>query len=265
MSALRHPVPPAFRWTLKPVPTHNPAVTAQLPYSCVVPVYNEEGSLPLIRAELLPVLRDLDGDFELLIVDDGSTDRSPEILREFLAEIPECVVYRLDRNWGLTSALDAGFRLARGEVIISLDADLQNDPKDIPLLIGKLDEADLVIGWRADRKDKFVKRISSRIANGVRNWMTDEVVHDSTCPLKVFRREVYARIKMFDGLHRFFPTLVKLEGFRIAEVKVGHRPRREGVSKYGVWNRVFKGLRDLRTVRWMKKNTLRYRSERIQP
>lgn len=238
---------------------------SELPYSCVVPVYNEEGSLPLVREELLPVLRELPGDFELLFVDDGSTDRSPEILRRFLAEIPECVVYRLDRNWGLTSALDAGFRLARGEVIISLDADLQNDPKDIPLLLGKLDEADLVIGWRADRKDKFVKRVSSRIANGVRNLLTAEDVHDSTCPLKVFRREVYSRIKLFDGLHRFIPTLVKLEGYRIAEVKVAHRPRREGVSKYGVLNRVFKGLRDLRTVRWMKKNALCYRSERVRP
>ena len=245
--------------------THNPAVTAKLTYSCVVPVYNEEGSLPLIRAELLPVLRDLDGDFELLIVDDGSTDRSPEILREFVREIPECVVYRLDRNWGLSSALDAGFRLARGEIIISLDADLQNDPRDIPLLLGKLTQADLVIGWRADRQDRFVKRISSKIANGVRNLLTREVVHDSTCPLKVFKREVYSRFKMFDGLHRFFPTLVKLEGFAITEVKVAHRPRRAGVSKYGVFNRVFKGLRDLKTVRWMKKNTLRYTSERVRP
>ncbi len=240
-------------------------MTSELQYSCVVPVYNEEGSLPLIREELLPVLRELAGEFELLFVDDGSTDRSPEILLEFLREIPECVVHRLDRNRGLSSALDAGFRLARGEVIISLDADLQNDPADIPLLLSKLGEADLVIGWRADRKDKFVKRVSSRIANGVRNLLTDEVVHDSTCPLKVFRREVYRSIKMFDGLHRFFPTLVKLEGFRIAEVEVSHRPRRAGVSKYGVWNRVFKGLRDLRTVRWMKKNTLRYKSERVRP
>jgi glycosyltransferase involved in cell wall biosynthesis len=240
-------------------------VRAELPFSCVVPVYNEEGSLPLLREELLPILRELPGEFELLFVDDGSTDKSPEVLREFLAEIPECVVYRLDRNHGLSSALDAGFRRARGEVVISLDADLQNDPKDIPLLLSKLGEADLVIGWRADRKDDFVKRVSSRIANGVRNFLTAEDVHDSTCPLKVFRREVYACIKLFDGLHRFFPTLVKLEGFRIAEVKVAHRPRRAGVSKYGVFNRVFKGLRDLRTVRWMKKNTLRYTAERVGP
>jgi dolichol-phosphate mannosyltransferase len=240
-------------------------VSVELPYSCVVPVFNEEGSLPLVREELLPVLRELDGDFELLFVDDGSTDRSPEILAEFLREIPECVVYRLDRNWGLSSALDAGFKRARGEVIISLDADLQNDPQDIPLLLGKLPEADLVIGWRADRQDRFVKRISSTIANGVRNRATGEVVHDSTCPLKVFRRELYSHIQMYDGLHRFFPTLVKLAGFRIAEVKVAHRPRRAGVSKYGVWNRLFKGLRDLRTVRWMKKNALGYSSERVRP
>jgi glycosyltransferase involved in cell wall biosynthesis len=234
-------------------------------YSCVVPCYNEEGSLPLLREELLPVLRELDRPFELLIVDDGSTDKSPEILDEYLKEIPELVVYRLDRNWGLSSALDAGFRHARGEVVISLDSDLQNDPKDIPLLLEKLDEADMVLGWRWLRKDPFIKRLSSKIANAFRNMFSSEDVHDSTCPLKVFKRPVLERIKIFNGLHRFLPTMAKLEGFTITEVKVGHRERRAGTSKYGVWNRLFKGLSDLRTIRWMKKNTLRYKAERVRP
>ena len=224
-------------------------------YSCVVPVYNEEGSLPLLREELLPVLRGLGRPFELVLIDDGSTDRSPGILREFLREIPEVVVYRLDRNHGLSSALDAGFSRARGEVVITLD------PADIPKLLAKLGEADMVLGWRHEREDPFVKRVSSKIANAVRNRFSAEDIHDITCPLKVFRREVFGRIKMFNGMHRFLPTLAKLEGFTVAEVKVGHRARRAGKSKYGVWNRVFKGLSDLRAIRWMKRNRLRYRKE----
>ena len=207
--------------------------------------------MPLVREELLPVLRELDRPFELLFVDDGSTDRSPEILEEFLREIPECVVYRLDRNWGLTSALDAGFRHASGEVFLSLDSDLQNDPRDIPKVLAKLDEYDMVLGWRWKRDDPFVKRASSKIANGVRNLFSRESVHDSTCPLKAFRREIFPRIKMFNGMHRFLPTLAKLEGFTVTEVKVSHRARRAGRSKYGVWNR--------------KKNTLRYESRRVGP
>jgi glycosyltransferase involved in cell wall biosynthesis len=234
-------------------------------YSCVVPVYNEEGSLPLLREELLPVLRRMGEPFELLLVDDGSSDRSPEILDEFIAEIPEVVVYRLDRNWGLSSALDAGFSRARGKYVITLDSDLQNDPEDIPKLVAKLDEFDMVLGWRAERQDPFIKKLSSKIANAVRNRFSAEEIHDITCPLKVFKREVFDRIKMFNGMHRFLPTLAKLEGFSVTEVKVSHRERREGSSKYGVWNRVFKGLSDLRTIRWMKKNTLRYKAERVEP
>ena len=234
-------------------------------YSCVLPAFNEEGSLPRLTEELLPVLRGLGKPFELIVIDDGSTDRTPEILAEFIREIPEIRVFRLDRNWGLTSALDAGFKEARGEVILSLDSDFQNDPADFPKLIAKLDEADFVMGWRADRQDKFIKKISSKIANGFRNWRSGEEIHDSTCPLKVFKREILSRIKMFNGMHRFMPTLAKLEGYTIAEVKVAHRMRQAGKSKYGVWNRVFKGMRDLKVVRWMKKNTLRYRAERVEP
>jgi glycosyltransferase involved in cell wall biosynthesis len=211
------------------------------------------------------VLRRLDRPFELVLIDDGSTDGSPGILLEFAREIPEVVVYRLDRNHGLSTALDAGFSRARGEIVITLDSDLQNDPEDIPKLLGKLDEADMVLGWRHEREDPFVKRISSKIANAVRNRFSAEDIHDITCPLKVFRREVFSRIKMFNGMHRFLPTLAKLEGFRVAEVKVAHRARRAGTSKYGVWNRVFKGISDLRTIRWMKRNTLRYRAERVDP
>jgi len=234
-----------------------------LRYSCVVPVFNEEGSLPLLEPELLPVLRRLDGPFELILVDDGSTDRSPEILARLLASVPEAVVYRLDRNHGLSSALDAGFGKAAGSIVITLDCDLQNDPEDIPKLLAGLDRADMVIGWRKARCDPLLKRLSSRIANAVRNRASREDIHDTSCPLKVFKREVYDRIKMFDGLHRFLPTLARIEGFAVTEVPVSHRARRAGTSKYGVWNRLGKGLRDLRAVRWMKKNTLTYRATRV--
>jgi glycosyltransferase involved in cell wall biosynthesis len=227
-------------------------------YSCVVPVYNEEGALPRMETELLPVLRDLGAPFELIFVDDGSTDGSAAMLEALRRRVPQTVVVTLDRNHGLTSALDAGFRTSRGEIILSLDADLQNDPADLPRLIAALDSADMVLGWRHDRKDPFVKRVSSRIANAARNRLSGEEIHDITCPLKVFRREILDRVKLFNGLHRFFPTLAKLEGFRVAEVKVAHRERREGTSKYGVWNRLFKGLSDLRAVRWMKRNRLTY-------
>ena len=234
-------------------------------YSCVVPVYNEEGALPRLETELLPVLRGLGEPFELILVDDGSTDGSPALLREMLSRVPECVVYRLDRNHGLTSALDAGFRAARGDIVLSLDSDLQNDPADLPLLIAELDTADMVLGWRHERKDPVLKRISSTIANAVRNRLSGEEIHDINCPLKVFRREILDRVKLFNGMHRFLPTLARLEGFTVTEVKVAHRKRTEGRSKYGVWNRLFKGISDLRAVRWMKKNTLTYKATRVEP
>ncbi|MEN8150313.1 MAG: glycosyltransferase family 2 protein [Planctomycetota bacterium] len=233
-------------------------------YSCVVPVYDEEGSLPLIEAELLPALRGLDGNFELLIVDDGSTDGTPAILEAMLDSVPELVVWRHDANRGLSAALDTGFTRAVGEIVITLDGDLQNDPADIPRLLAGLETADVVIGWRRVRDDPWLKRVSSRIANGWRNWRTGDDVHDSSCPLKVFRREAYDRIRMYDGLHRFLPTLFEMEGFTVAEVEVSHRRRRAGTSKYGIANRLFKGLSDLRAVRWMKRNRLVARATRVR-
>ncbi len=231
--------------------------------SVVLPVFNEEGNLPRLMEELLPVVRSLGQPFEIVFVDDGSSDGSPGVLRRLAAAHPEVVVFRLDRNHGLSSALDAGFRSARGEVIVTLDADLQNDPADIPRLYGMLGERDMVCGWRRERSDPFVKRASSRIANWWRNRRTGESVHDITCPLKVLRAAIVPHLPPYNGMHRFYPTLARMAGFRVVEVPVAHRPRAAGTSKYGVWNRLWKGLEDLRAIRWMQRNRLTYRKERV--
>ncbi|MHC4821735.1 MAG: glycosyltransferase family 2 protein [Planctomycetota bacterium] len=231
--------------------------------SVVLPVFNEEGNLRPLMDELLPVLRGLDRAFEIVFVDDGSTDGSPDVLAELSSEHDEVAVWRLDRNHGLSSALHAGFASARAPVIATMDADLQNDPADLPLLLGRLDDQDLVCGWRKDRRDPWLKRVSSRIANGWRNRRTGDAFHDITCPLKVFRAEVRDAFPSFDGMHRFYPTLARMAGFRVVEVPVGHRPRHSGVSKYGVGNRLRKGLEDLRAIRWMQRHRLTYRKERV--
>jgi hypothetical protein len=146
-----------------------------------------------------------------------------------------------------------------------LDADLQNPPGEIERLLLALEGADVVVGWRRERDDPWLKRVSSRVANGFRNWRTHERVHDTGCGLKVFRREVLQRIKLWDGMHRFLPTLARMEGFRVVEVPVAHRPRTSGRSHYGVWNRLWKGLRDVRAVRWMWRNRLTYRATERPP
>jgi glycosyltransferase involved in cell wall biosynthesis len=231
--------------------------------SVVLPVFNEEGNLRRLVDELLPVVRGLGRTFEIVVVDDGSEDGSPRVLAELAAVHPELVLWRLDRNHGLSAALDAGFRSARGEVIVTLDADLQVDPGDIPRLFSMLGGHDMVCGWRRDRRDPFVKRASSRIANWWRNLRTGEEVHDTSCPLKVFRAAIVPHLPPFDGMHRFYPTLARMAGFRVVEVPVAHRERGSGASKYGVWNRLRKGLGDLGAIRWMQRNRLDYRKERV--
>lgn len=229
--------------------------------SVVVPVFNEIEVLPRLKDTLLATLRRQARPFELILVDDGSTDGSSAMLDDYRLAVDEIRIVRLDRNWGLTSALDAGFRAARADVIVSLDADLQNDPDDIPTLLAHIETHDMVCGWRKNRHDPWLKRASSRIANSVRNRFSGEAIHDTCCPLKVLRREVIDSITLYDGLHRFLPTLAREAGFRVIEVPVKHRPRQEGHSKYGVWNRMLKGISDLRAVRWMKKNRMRYQAE----
>lgn len=223
--------------------------------SIVVPAHNEAESLETLAGE---IRRAMDGGpggpaYELLFVDDGSTDRTPAVLRRLAEADGRVRVVRQRRRAGQSAALDAGFRRARGAVVVTLDADLQNDPADIPRLLSELPGYDLVCGVRTRRRDDWLRRASSRIANGVRNRLTDERIADVGCSLKAYRAEVLNRVPMYDGMHRFLPTLMRLAGARVKEVPVGHRPRLHGETKYGVGNRLWKGLADLAAVRWMQR------------
>jgi len=230
-------------------------LTDARPYlSVVVPVYNEAECVPRLCAALYDVLPGLGRSFEVLLVDDGSSDRTPELLAEEKSRREALRVLRLRKNSGQSAAMAAGFRAARGEVVVTLDADLQNDPADIRLVLEPVaaGECDAACGWRQKRQDNWLRRISSRIANGVRNRLSGETISDTGCSLKAYRTEHLRRIKMYKGMHRFLPTLLKMEGARVIEVPVGHHPRHAGEAKYGVWNRVFRSFRDLLAVRWMK-------------
>ena len=233
--------------------------------SVVIPAFNEEPNVEACYRELVEVLELLGHPFEVVVVDDGSTDRTPEILRVLAAADPRLRLVRLRRNAGQTAALDAGFRTARGPVVVTMDADLQNDPRDIPTLLAALESADAACGWRVDRRDRWTKRVASRIANGVRRRFTGDGVHDTGCTLKAFRRTALDRLKLYRGMHRFLPALLIMERFRVVEVPVRHRPRRAGTSKYGNWGRLWVGLTDLWAVRWMARRRLAYEVEEDRP
>jgi glycosyltransferase involved in cell wall biosynthesis len=228
--------------------------------SVVIPVYNEEENLPHLWPELRAVLESLGLAFEVVFVDDGSRDRSAELIRELREADPRVRLVRLKANAGETAATDAGFKTARGRRVVTMDADLQNDPHDIPLLLSHLDRWDAVTGWRVNRGDgdTVLRRVSSQAANRVRNWISDESIHDSGCTFRAFRRECLRGLVLYRGFHRFIPTLLRMRGYRVIEVPVRNRPRRYGESKYGVLNRVFVATTDLLVVRWMKSRLLRY-------
>ena len=228
--------------------------------SVVLPVYNEEESLAPLCAELREVLDGGGLDYEIVFVDDGSRDRSAEIIRGLRERSPRVRLIRFKANAGETAALDAGFKAARGRWVVSMDADLQNDPHDIPHLLSYLDRWDAVTGWRARRGDgdSLVRRVSSRIANRIRNVVTGEDIQDSGCTFRAFRRECLKNLVLYRGFHRFIPQLLRMQGYRVVEVAIGHRPRRFGQSKYGVMNRAAVAFADLLVVRWMQDRLLRY-------
>jgi dolichol-phosphate mannosyltransferase len=230
----------------------------QMEISVVVPVYNEEGNLRVLIPKLIGVLEGLECSFEMIFVDDGSSDGSPNILRDMASQYPSLRVLRLRENRGLSTALVAGIRETRGEKIVTLDSDLQNDPADIPKLLEYLDRYDMATGWRQKREDSWLKKISAKIANAVRNWVSGENIHDSACTLRAFKKECIQDIPAFNGMHRFLSTLVKMEGYRIIEVPVSHHPRRFGKSKYNIRNRMVRSFIDLLAVRWMKRRTIHY-------
>ncbi len=227
--------------------------------SVVIPVYNEKDNLEELYLRLKEAMEGLKKDYEIIFVDDGSTDGSAELL-DHIASKPgsKVTVVHFRRNFGQTAALDAGFRQSKGQVIITLDADLQNDPADIPRLLEKLEEGyDIVSGWRRDRKDDFVKRtLPSRVANWLISKVTGIYLHDYGCTLKCYRREVVEHLTLYGELHRFLPALASHIGARVVEVPVTHHPRIHGESKYGL-SRVFKVLVDLIVVVFLLKYSTR--------
>jgi dolichol-phosphate mannosyltransferase len=228
--------------------------------SVIIPVYNEEESLAILWPELRRALEPLGLGFEVIFVDDGSQDRSAEILRSFREADARVRLVRLKTNAGETAATDAGLRAARGHWVVTMDADLQNDPADIPALLAQLEHWDAATGWRVNRAagDGAIRRISSRVANRIRDALSDERIKDSGCTFRAFRRECVRGLVLYRGFHRFIPTLLRMRGYRVVEVPVNHRPRRFGRSKYGVLNRALVAFVDLLVVRWMKARLLRY-------
>ena len=227
-------------------------------YSVVVPAYNEAESLPTLIAEVEVVLTGLGEPFEAIIVDDGSTDGSLTVLREESAKRPWLRYLSFARNAGQSASFDAGFRAARGDVIITLDADLENNPADIPLLLAHLGEYDAVSGARTARKHSRSRRLMSFLGNRVRNWFLGTDFKDTGCSLKVFRRECVERVPIFTGLHRFLNNVFELQGFRVLEVPVSHRPRQFGTTKYGTFRRAFRVLPDILALAWMKRRWVNY-------
>jgi glycosyltransferase involved in cell wall biosynthesis len=227
--------------------------------SVVVPAHDERENLGPLVEEVCAALSGLDRPWELLLVDDGSTDGTGDLMRELAAANPFLRYLRLDARHGQTAAWDAGFRHARGEIVATMDADLQNDPADIPRMLPHLEGADVVSGMRLERRDTLWRRIQSRLANRLRNRLTGDWVTDVGCSLRLVRREYLERVKLYDGLHRYLPTLLKWEGARVVEVEVSHRPRTAGRTKYGFWGRFRRGARDLFAVRWMRDRHLAWR------
>ncbi len=227
--------------------------------SIVIPVYEEEESVPHLYRSIKDVMEGLKRKYEIVFVDDGSKDWTFRLLEEIQKKDPAVVVVSFRRNFGQTAAMAAGFEYAGGDIIVTMDADLQNDPHDIGLLLSHLDGFDAAVGWRKGRDDPWLKRVSSIVANAVRNVISGDRVHDSACSLRVMRRECLAALPSFQGMHRFVPTLLRMAGYRVIEVPVRHRPRRAGRSKFTVQNRAVRAFVDLLAVCWMMKRRIRYR------
>ena len=228
--------------------------------SICVPVFNEEENLPVLVESIDAVFKGLPQSFEVVFADDASSDKSWDVIQRLKLKYPFIRAVRLNRNSGESAAEEAAMKAARGAVFMTMDADMQNDPCDIPDFMTAIKDADAVCGTRVGRRrDPFIRLVSSKIANWVRNTLSGESISDAGCTYRAFKRECFEKIRMYDGMHRFLPTLFRIEGFRVVEIPVSHNERKFGASKYGVWNRLFKSFYDLIAVRWMKKKHLNYK------
>jgi dolichol-phosphate mannosyltransferase len=235
--------------------------------SFVIPCHNEEGNLRALVAAIGAAAEPLALSYEIVLTDDCSTDGSWALLKEMAAADRRLRAQRFAYNCGQSAAMFAGLKAARGRYLVTLDADLQNDPQDLPKFMDALQRYDCVCGTRVEARgqgDSLVRVLSSRIANWVRNRLSGETISDAGCCFRAFKRECVADLKFFKGMHRFLPTLIKIEGYTVGEVAIRHNPRTAGSTHYGVWNRLFASFQDLLAVRWMKKRMYRYQiAERL--
>jgi dolichol-phosphate mannosyltransferase len=221
--------------------------------SVVLPCYNEAGNIESMVRELRAALDPTARSYEILYVDDGSTDGSAQEIESLAEKEPAVRLVRHNRNYGQSAAFLTGFQHARGKIVVTLDADLQNDPADIPRMLQLLETADAVCGVRAKRRDTFTKRVSSRVANRVRDWLLHDGITDAGCAFRAVRCEALEQLPSFRALHRFLPTILKIHGYTVVETSTNHRPRVQGVSKYGIGNRLFVGIADIIGMRWYRR------------
>lgn len=235
----------------------NTASTPAPQLSVIVPAYNEEENIVPLAQEIIAALGQLPGGFELILVDDASTDATARVIRKFRHPNVRAVFHRI--NCGQSAAVASGFQAARGEWVGTLDGDGQNDPADLPAMLelAQHKAVDCVTGVRKNRQDTYIRKISSKVANGFRNWITGDRVSDSGCGIRVVRRTAVRELPVFNGLHRFMPTLLRGQGFTVEETTVNHRERLRGTSKYGVHNRLWRGIRDCFGIRWYLKRAVR--------
>lgn len=229
--------------------------------SVIAPVYNEKENISRFITKVEQALKRRFDSYEIILIDDGSNDGSREILDKEAERNGHVKVFHFTKNNGQTAALAAGFKVCTGDLVVTMDSDLQTDPEDIYVLLAYIDDYDMINGKRETREDGLKRKISSLVGNGMRNLITGDNIKDTGCPLKLFKKEVVKSFYLFEGMHRFLPTLAKMNGFKVIEVPVRHYDREFGKSKYGIFNRLFKGLKDAFAVRWMKKRKLVYELE----
>lgn len=226
--------------------------------SVIAPIFNEEENIVRLIEKIESALKKQFTNYEIILINDGSTDNSRNILDK-QARKNSCIkTYHFTKNNGQTAALAAGFEICQSDLVVTMDSDLQTDPDDIYVLLPYLKEYDMINGRRATREDGIRKKIQSKIGNTIRNFITSDNIQDTGCPLKLMKKDVAKSYKLFEGMHRFLPTLAKLNGFKVIEVSVRHYDREFGVSKYNAFNRMFKGLKDAFAVRWMKSRIINY-------